>query len=135
MRSKVIVGVAIAAVLATCTIGGLAVVLGGSGEDDPPAALVVPVDPTPATHAAPKASARPDTIHEGVWSVGDDVKPGKYRVVAPLPEGAQCYWQISTDPVGQEIVSNDIPTGGRPAVTLKKGQWFKTQGCGEWVKY
>lgn len=136
MRSKVIVGSAVGVVLALCTIGGLATVMSGSGEDEPSAALVVPSHPTPATQPAPvqKVSARPDTIREGVWSVGEDIKPGRYRVMAAIPEGASCYWQISTDPEGQNIVSNDIPTGGRPTVTLKKGQWFKTQGCGEWVK-
>lgn len=71
-----------------------------------------------------------DTIDEGVWEVGADVKAGRYKLVAAIT--GDCYWSIT--PVGKpdDIISNGGPTGGRPTVVLKKGQEFTDQGCGTW---
>lgn len=44
------------------------------------------------------------------------------------------YWEIDSDANGDHIVANDIVTGGRPTVTLKNGQFFKTARCGDWIK-
>jgi hypothetical protein len=84
---------------------------------------------TTETVTAPPAGPV-DTIDEGVWEVGADVKAGSYKVVDAIT--GDCYWSIT--PVGQpdNITSNGTPTGGRPTVVLKKGQEFTDQGCGTW---
>src|SRR5690606_2019494 len=67
-----------------------------------------------------------NTISEGTWAVGSDVRPGTYR--AKKPVAASCYWEITSDANGNDIVANDIPGGGRPTVTLSEGQYFSTNG-------
>jgi hypothetical protein len=65
---------------------------------------------------------------EGVYEVGRDMRPGTYRAA----DNAGCYWQISTDPNGDDIVSNDNVDG--PAiVSVRAGQYFTSSGCGDWV--
>jgi hypothetical protein len=88
-----------------------------------------PADTTPE----PQQSLPPNTIPEGVWNIGAKGQPkaGVY-VVAGTIKGELCYWEIARDDAGQDIVSNGNPTGGRPQVTLKKGQWFTTRDCGDW---
>lgn len=73
-----------------------------------------------------------NTITEGTWTVGVDVQPGSYRTKGTV--NGDCYWEINSDANGNDIVANDIVTGGRPAVTLAQGQYFTTNGCGEWLK-
>jgi hypothetical protein len=113
-------------VLVVCG-GGLTIVLavGSAATKSTPTLL--------ATDEAAKPHV-PGTIQEGVWPVGvaGGVSSGTYRVTRPLEAKATCYWQISKDSESQDIVKNDFVTGGTPQVTLTKGQWFKTQGCGEW---
>jgi hypothetical protein len=73
-----------------------------------------------------------NTIAEGTWAVGVDVQPGTYRTKDAV--SGTCYWGIYSDANGEHIVANDIVSGGRPTVTLKNGQFFKTSRCGEWGK-
>jgi hypothetical protein len=91
-----------------------------------------PVPKTTSSTTPPKASPVPATIQEGVWSVGADIKAGTYRTRESV-SGANCYWMKSSDAEGSNIIDNGLPTGGKPQVTLKKGQWFETRGCGEWA--
>lgn len=65
--------------------------------------------------------------------VGEDLPSGTYRVTASVA-GRNCYWIKSSDSEGSNIIKNDVPQGGRPQVTLQKGQWFTSQDCGEWRK-
>ena len=94
-----------------------------------------PPAPAPAAaapeQAAPAPAPAPAGISEGVWLVGEDVAPGRYRVTTAV-SGIGCYWEITT--TSGSIVKNDFVSGGRPTVTLKAGQQFKTQGCGDWAK-
>jgi hypothetical protein len=86
------------------------------------------------TSAATKSAAKAPTIEDGTWTVGEDVPAGTYRTTANV--SSRCYWQITKtggDSVS-DIVDNDIPGGGRPRVTLKRGQDFKTSNCGTWSK-
>lgn len=144
--------VIIALVLAAlcCVLGITYAVI--SGEADKRAAiapLAVPestfpsapyqgVSPKPAvTTKAPRAVGIPA---DSVVHVGEDVPAGTYRTVFDVNSGeslgltGECYWKKSTDAEGQDIIANDIVEGGRPQVTLKKGQWFVSQDCGEWHK-
>jgi hypothetical protein len=85
----------------------------------------------PATSAT-KTKAPPVTIEDGTWTVGVDVPPGTYRPKAAA--GEDCYWAIlKSGTNGDDIISNNVG-GGRPTVTLKKGQDFETARCGTWAK-
>ncbi len=85
---------------------------------------VAPPVTEPAEPAGPTT-----TIDEGDWTVGVDIKPGTYRTTEPV--SGDCYWGIYRAGSNQsDIIDNGIPTGGRPTVTLKKGQEFTNQGCG-----
>lgn len=101
---------------------------GCSGKTVPGPTVTVTVTPSAAV---PKTSSRPATIREGTWMVGEDVKPGRYRSMNEISPEASCYWEITKS---GDIIDNDLPTGGRATVTLVKGQQFKTERCGEWVK-
>lgn len=89
---------------------------------------VVPTSKTPGPKVTPTIDG------DNIVHVGEDVVAGTYRVVVPLERENSCYWMKSSDPEGQNIIDNDLPAGGRPQVTLKKGQWFTTQDCGVWAK-
>jgi len=71
-------------------------------------------------------------ITEGVWLVGEDIKAGRYRTVDTVSDG--CYWEITADEGSGDIVQNDLPTGGRPTVSLENGQQFTTKDCGDWAR-
>lgn len=74
-----------------------------------------------------------NTIREGTWTVGVDIAAGTYRTTDAV--GSTCYWGIYTSGTnGDDIITNDIPGGGRPTVTLSKGQDFNTTRCGTWEK-
>lgn len=89
--------------------------------------------PPPTTAPATTAPAPKPTIDEGVWTVGVDIPPGMYRVTAPVDDG--CYWSITkSGSNGDDIISNDIVSGGRPTVVLKRGQDFESDRCGTWEK-
>jgi len=108
-------------------------VLGGDTPKDPGWHVAPSTGSTPSFAKGVKGV--PSEVSEGVWEVGSaDVSAGTYRVVHTLAKDSMCYWQVSTDPEGAHIVSNGIETGGTPQVTLKKGQWFKTSGCGPWKR-
>ena len=73
--------------------------------------------------------ARKHQITNGVWQIGTDIEAGTYRTTSAV--SGQCYWEITSN---DAIVSNDIPGGGFPQVTLAAGQQFKSQDCGDWAK-
>ncbi|TDU26039.1 hypothetical protein [Arthrobacter sp. JUb115] len=74
-----------------------------------------------------------NSVEDGVWTVGSDIKAGTYRAKEAV--GSDCYWAVvKTGTNGSDIIDNGIPGGGRPAVTVKKGQDFESKRCGTWVK-
>lgn len=74
-----------------------------------------------------------NSVENGVWTVGTDIKAGTYRTKESV--GSDCYWAVlQTGSNGSDIIDNGIPGGGRPTVTVKKGQDFESQRCGTWVK-
>lgn len=130
-KAPLIIGLIVAGVLALCGIGAcVAVTMAAS-------------TPTPVDSFAPTLPASPTTpagksgqvnVQDGTWTVGVDIPPGTYKVAQPIGDGL-AYWSITTTGSnGQDIVANGAPEGGRPQVTLKKGQDFETRGCGTWVK-
>lgn len=81
-----------------------------------------------AAPPAPKAA-----ISDGTWTVGEDIKAGTYKTIDAVEEG--CYWAITKAGTnGDDIISNDLPSGGHPKVTLKKGQVFESGDCGDWKR-
>ena len=98
----------------------------------PPVTVTKPAPPAKTVTAAPPEAEA--AIDEGTWEVGVDVKPGRYKTTVAVDSGAMCYWKITTTGKPSNIVDNDIVYGGRPTVTIKKGQDFTTQDCGTWTK-
>jgi hypothetical protein len=97
-----------------------------------PATTVTVPEPAGTVTVEAQADASSD-ITEGTWTVGVDIKPGTYRVITAVDQ--QCYWSITKSGTnGDDIVANDIVTGGRPTVKLKKGQDFTNTGCGDWSR-
>lgn len=85
------------------------------------------------TVAAP-APALSAVIENGQWEVGVDVPAGAYKVTAAVDPDAMCYWKISQTGKPDNIIDNDIVKGGRPTVTVKRGQDFTTNDCGTWAQ-
>jgi hypothetical protein len=86
-----------------------------------------------AAVAATEQRIAETSIPQGIWTVGLDIEPGTYRTAEPLLD--DCYWGIYRSGTnGDDIIENDIPTGGYPTVTLSVGQDFENNGCGTFVK-
>lgn len=90
-----------------------------------------------ATKALPPA---PATISGGVWEVPSEVKPGKYKSVAPgqRGEGWACYWARLRDLDGglNSIAANgNLDAGEQGILTVKKTDKFlELNGDCEWKK-
>lgn len=81
------------------------------------------------------ADRKADSVGQGVFEVGVDVKPGKYRTAGPDGSNSVgCYyaWMASSD-AGSRILDNNIVKG--PAVvTLKSGQFFENATCQDFIR-
>jgi len=75
---------------------------------------------------------RASSFADGTWEVGKDIMPGKYKALEP---DGRCYWEKSTggDGIGS-IVANDNARGPTTVIISPKVAFFKTRGCGTWVK-
>jgi len=103
------------------------------GAAGPAVVATTPAQPTTPQPPPPPPPPAAPTIEDGTWTVGGDFPPGTYRTAEAV--GSTCYWAITKSGTnGNEIISNDIPGGGKPTVTLKAGQDFSSQRCGTWVK-
>ena len=61
-----------------------------------------------------------NTIRQGTWTVGTDIAPGTYRTTEAV--SGMCYWEITRSGTnGDDIVANDIVTGGHPP-----REWYYT---------
>jgi hypothetical protein len=63
----------------------------------------------------------------GVYEVGRDIAAGSYGT-----SGNDCYWAITSDPNGANILNNYIGSGPTLA-TLSAGTYFTTNRCGTWA--
>ncbi|RAX48243.1 hypothetical protein DQ353_16285 [Arthrobacter sp. AQ5-05] len=80
-----------------------------------------------------ETEAAANTVSDGTWTVGEDIKPGTYRAKETV--GSRCYWGVYRSGTnGSDIIDNDIPGGGKPTVNLARGQDFKSSNCGSWQK-
>ncbi|WP_344918221.1 hypothetical protein [Streptosporangium oxazolinicum] len=69
---------------------------------------------------------------DGVYEVGKEIKAGTYRTTPGRV--TDCYWERSTgagDTIANDFVSN-APRG--ITVTLRRGEGFKSEGCGNWMR-
>lgn len=101
---------------------------------DAPAKAAATVTVTPTLTVTVTAAPAPPKVamSDGVYVVGADLQPGTYRTVEPV---SNCYWEITKSGTnGGDIIANDNVDGGRPTVTLKAGQDFKSSRCGDWTK-
>lgn len=112
----------------TVTIPGATVTL------PPVVKTVTRPGPTVKVTVTQKPAEAAATIDEGTWEVGVDVAPGRYKTTEAVDPDGMCYWKITTTGSPDHIVDNDIVSGGKPTVTIKKGQDFTTQDCGTWKK-
>lgn len=118
------------------------------GEVEWPVGAPPPVQPTAPAPSSPQAplptppaEAMPpmpvptlaSEFGEGSWTVGEDVRPGTYKVSEPITSGS-CYWEITKGDTDGKIEKHGVEVGGRPKVTLVKGQTFRSSGCGIWIK-
>lgn len=138
---KVLIAVSIALgliVLVTC-IGAALSGIDAAGEGTPETyqnTTTVPDGGSQPTAAASKSPVKsvPKINGDDMVHVGEDVPAGTYRAVERVDSSLGCYWSKTKDAEGSDIIDNDIVRGGRPQVTLKSGQWFKSQDCPDWVK-
>lgn len=94
--------------------------------------------PTAAAQQAPAKPAGPLTqFGDGTYEVGVDVTPGRYKTPGSGGEGIweSCYWERAENDTGDfgSIISNEN-LQGPGTVTLKKGEFFKTNGGCKWTK-
>jgi len=69
---------------------------------------------------------------DGTHEVGKDIVPGKYKAAEPTD---RCYWEKLTGGDGLDsIIANDMARGPTTVVISKKVPFFKSRGCGTWVK-
>lgn len=67
-----------------------------------------------------------NSFGNGVWEVGVDVQPGKYKTAG----SSSCYWE-KTDRSG-EIIDNDALDGPSTVVIEASVFTFTSQRCGTW---
>jgi hypothetical protein len=129
-------------------VGGIAlfvagIAVGASGSSNTPttpaaAAATTKAQPPAEDKPATKPAAKPtkaaapakQTIEEGTWTVGEDFPAGTYKVTEAA--GEECYWARKRSADG-DIIANGLG-GGKPKVTLKKGETFETSGCPPFVQ-
>jgi len=73
-----------------------------------------------------------DTIGNGVFEVGDDVRPGRYSSAGPEDPDLPCTYRVSEDDEGDEIISSEV-SDGPGTVTLVEGQYFTSEYCQIWT--
>lgn len=129
--------------LAAAVLGALALALSACGANDDPARDTAGTDPEPTflrdtpttapTTPAPVETEEPapdgSIPGDGTFEVGVDMEPGVYRSES---NDATCVSQISSD------INGAVPLGGRSGagtlmVEVKKGQYFITMRCNDWV--
>ena len=85
-----------------------------------------------AVGSAEEQKAKNTISGDGVYVVGDDIRPGRWRTTG----GNSCYWARLSGLSGDfnELLANGLP-GGQAVVEIRKSDAaFETSGCGEWEK-
>jgi hypothetical protein len=82
--------------------------------------------PAPIT-VTQKPAPPPVEFGDGLYLVGQDIKPGEYKTTGPTP-GGSCYWARLTDDAGSDIIANNL-TEGPTRLTAVKGEYLEISGC------
>jgi hypothetical protein len=105
----------------------------------PPPEIVTVTVPAPAPDppAAAPPSAAPGsltTFGDGVWEVGVDVAPGKYKTAGTDSYG--CYYARlkANDGTVDDIISNGFGQGPVTVTVKPTDGYFETSGCVDWVR-
>ena len=73
-----------------------------------------------------------DSIGNGVFEVGEDVRPGQFSSEGPEDPDLPCSYRVSEDDDGEEIISSEV-SDGPGTVTLVEGQYFTSEFCQIWT--
>lgn len=74
-----------------------------------------------------------NTIGNGVYEVGVDMKPGRYKTAGPTDSDVPfCSYRVSSDEAGEDIITIEN-VQGPGIVSLAKGQFFFSQLCKDWT--
>ncbi|MDP8987625.1 MAG: hypothetical protein M3N11_04680 [Actinomycetota bacterium] len=98
-----------------------------------PAPTTAPPTTPPPPAAAPQPSGPATTIPPGIYAVGEDIVPGRYRSAG----GSFCYWATLRGRSGEfdEIIANDVSDGGAQIVEIgEEVAYFETNGCETWSR-
>lgn len=86
------------------------------------------VTPKHTSKPKPKPPVKAAIPDQSTVTIGKDVPAGTYET---LHATTDCYWEIDTHATGT-MVDSSLGKGGHLTVTLKDGQDFSTQYCGDW---
>ncbi|MEU9864574.1 hypothetical protein AB0D99_27230 [Streptomyces sp. NPDC047971] len=80
---------------------------------------------------SPKAAPKGDG---GMYKVGLDIAPGTYKSTGNTDDS--CYWERAKDASHgtDSILANNNVSGTAIVKVSKSDAYFKTSGCGDWVK-
>lgn len=91
----------------------------------------------PANNAPPTPDGPATTMSGGMYQVGVDVQPGRYKTPGPPPDDmiGSCYWARHANDSGEFdalIANGNIQGPG--SVTVQRGEFFEAVGGCTWTK-
>lgn len=105
-----------------------------AGGPNSPAQQQPPAAAAPAEQPAEQPAAA-STIGDGLYLVGEQIEPGRYRTSGPDKSDLfpNCYWARLKDDSGEfsAIIANDN-LQGPGSVTVKAGEFLELSGGCEW---
>lgn len=132
-----IIGIIVSIVVFSATMNAVSTAVGTPPAVSSGASVVVPPAAYPTLPPVPPAPSGPLTeipTNGGVFEVGTDIVPGKYKTEGPA--GFGCYYARLQNNDGslRDIIDNNN-TDGPATVTIKESDgYFETSGCKPWVK-
>lgn len=120
-------------------LAALVVIAGVSGQKDKPNALVT-ASPTIASTYPPSqpAATEPSGISDGVYEVGTDVQPGKYKTAGPDQDDIlpNCYYARykGSSPDFKNLVTNRNSKGKQTITVAKSDTYLELAGGCVWTR-
>ncbi|KUO12597.1 hypothetical protein AQJ58_09680 [Streptomyces sp. DSM 15324] len=106
-------------------------------EPEPEPAVTVTEKVTVTPKATKKPGAATTVEGDGQYLVGEDMQAGTYKTAGPDKSGLidNCYWARTNDASGEfEAIIANANLAGQGRVTVRKGEYFETNGCLKWTK-
>lgn len=87
-----------------------------------------------AADAAAAAAARNTIGGDGIFAIGSEKAPGRYRTAGP--SRGNCYYAVLRAPNGEgvENIIDNNNVSGPAIVDLRSGQFFESSGCEDWTR-